>query len=389
LSNAKDKGMMPVDVEYEIKPYSHENFAQVVDLLQILWGDNYDANVSYFNWKYNDNPYTEHPLGIVALYNGKVVGFRGYFATKWQGGRKNSKIIVLTPGDTCVHRNHRRQGLSTAMAHRAMEEYQSKYKVFLNLTSNSKSTPGYLKLGFVSLTPKTRVIIFKNKKSLIYISEFLPNKLKNYLKSFGLLKSFLEKRSRLESHDEKDMPGEFDEILVVERPRPERMYNVFSKQKNEKNKIKLMQDMDFFRWRFNNKRNRYLFYFRMKDSLISGYVVVKLSKYNSRVGNIVDYAENDAGSIAKILKYVLEFKHFDILSMYSYGMSDDFLQILKSRPHTKNIVFQKKGIGEKDQLHLLVRPIRKKLFDSDWLIDGRDIKNFENWEIKPICSDAA
>ena len=375
-----------MDLEYEIKPFSQKHLAQVVNLLQILWGGNYDANMSYFNWKYNENPYTKHPCGIVALYNGIVVGFRGYFATKWYGGQKNGEIIILSPGDTCVHQDHRRKGLSIAMAHKAMEEYESTYIVFLNLSSNSKSMPGYMKMGFVPLAPKTRVTIYNNKKSLIYISEFVPNKVKNYLKSFGLLRSFLGKKRRFATPNKQEVLWEFNEIIFTDHPKPEGMYNVVSKKK-DKSKIKLIQDMDFFKWRFNNKRNKYLFYYRVKNRLITGYVIVKLSEYNFRDGKILDYAENDAGSIEKILKYILKFKHFDILSIYSYGMSENFLQILKNLPQTKNSVIKKKEIDEKDQLQLLVRPVKKKLFDSDWLIDGVDLKNIENWEIKPICSD--
>jgi len=89
-------------------------------------------------WKYDDNPYTESPLGIMALYKGKVVGFRGYFATRFQIKGKNDKIISLCPGDTCVHPDHRRKGLSVAMGNRASEEYSGKYLFFFEFVFDKK-----------------------------------------------------------------------------------------------------------------------------------------------------------------------------------------------------------------------------------------------------------
>ena len=71
-------------IDYETRRYRSEFFPQVVDQLQYLLGNDHNNNRSYFKWKYDDNPYTESPLGIMALYKGKVVGFRGYFATRFQ-----------------------------------------------------------------------------------------------------------------------------------------------------------------------------------------------------------------------------------------------------------------------------------------------------------------
>jgi GNAT superfamily N-acetyltransferase len=116
--------------EYEILLYHSEFFPQVVDLLKYLLGNDHNTNRDYFKWKYDDNPYTESPLGIMALYKGTVVGFRGYFATRFQIKGKNDKIISLCPGDTCVHPDHRRKGLSVTMGNRASEEYSGKHLFF-------------------------------------------------------------------------------------------------------------------------------------------------------------------------------------------------------------------------------------------------------------------
>ena len=77
---------------YEIKLYQADLMSQVVNLLPYLWGENHGQNLSYFKWKYHENPFTDNPLGIVTLYKGKVVGFRGYFSTKWKVRGKDHDI---------------------------------------------------------------------------------------------------------------------------------------------------------------------------------------------------------------------------------------------------------------------------------------------------------
>ena len=60
---------------YEISVYRPDFMSQVVNILCDLWGDDYDRNLSYFQWKYVENPSVEKPLGIVDLHKQKVVGF--------------------------------------------------------------------------------------------------------------------------------------------------------------------------------------------------------------------------------------------------------------------------------------------------------------------------
>ena len=110
---------------YDICLYTPEMMPQVVDLMAHLWAEDPRARQAYFRWKYVDNPCTEGPLGIVALSRGGVVGFRGYFAARYEIPDRTRDLIVLCAGDTCVHPDHRRMGLSVTMGNLAMEASSS------------------------------------------------------------------------------------------------------------------------------------------------------------------------------------------------------------------------------------------------------------------------
>ena len=142
----------------------------MVGLLGQLLGGDKLTNDTYFGWKYEQNPHAEKLLGIVALHEGKVVGFRGYSSARWHTGTGRT-MHVLVPGDTCVDAKHRQKGLSVAMGKLAMADYAATYQLFLNLSCTRNSLPGYLRLGFAPLADK------------VYLSRYGPLGLAWYVMS--------------------------------------------------------------------------------------------------------------------------------------------------------------------------------------------------------------
>jgi hypothetical protein len=351
--------------EYELKLYHPDLMAQVVSLLSHLWGNNHDQNLSYFQWKYHENPFTKNPLGIVTHYKGKVVGFRGYLATKWQVREKNYTFNVLCPGDTVVDPDHRRKRLSVIMGDRAMDEYESEYKVFFNFSSTKNSVPGYLRMGFIPLFNKAYI----NRDTIL-----------------GLMKFILTVNKREGLHQGKITFGDFGNIIVSDRPNPKEMSAVVHKQKSNGRKISLFQDEKFFTWRFSNNRRKYAFYYYQQNNNVNGYVVINVSENNKR-GFISDYSADDYVAIEEILNFILKNKHFEIVSIYSYSINNDLSKILrklrfKNKSLTRTIEKRKEG-----EWPLFIRPVKPDYGETDCFIEGLDIRKIESWEIKEICSD--
>lgn len=353
--------------EYEIRLYRSEFFPQVVDLLKYLIGNDHNINRDYFKWKYDDNPYTESPLGIMALYKGKVVGFRGYFATRFQIKGKNNEIISLCPGDTCVHLEHRRKGLSIAMGNRASEEYSGKYLFFLNLSSTKISLPGYLRMRFHPLASKT----YLTRCSMAGFVMFL----------FNIKKRFNQIAPKIKF-------GTFDDIIVSRQPRPKEMHFLIEREEVSADKITLYQDENFFRWRYANKHNKYIFLYRIKNEVITGYIVIRVSP-NNRRGYIVDHAQEDETSIEKILKFIIKARFFDVLSIYHFSLDNNIKHKLQDLGFKKVSLFRAIERRFNGELPLLIRPVKHNYSYSDFFVEGLDLREIENWHIKGICSDDA
>lgn len=351
---------------YEIFPYRSEFRDAVVNLLQYLWGEDSRANLSYFRWKYEENPYSDAPLGIVALCQGQIVGFRGYLPILFALFGKKNDFIILSPGDTCVHPDHRRKDLSIIMGNIATETLAPHYRLFFNTSCTRYSMPGYQKMGFLPLVPKFHV----SRCSVLGLARYiLATREKRPLEASGITY------------------GKFGNIVVADTPRPEEMASLAMRQHCRIPSIGLYRDEVFFRWRFANTRNKYVFYYRVLEGSVTGYVVMGISPNNQR-GYILDYAAEDNSAIREILGYIIKAKHFDILSIYDFGLD------IALRPILQSLGFKSKSllrvIEEKlnGEFPLLIRPVKKTCAESDFFIDGIDARKIENWSLMPICSDA-
>jgi len=353
--------------EYNISLYSPESLHQVVGLMQYLWGYDFDNNLNYFKWKYDENPYAKVPLGMVASIDSSIVGFRGYFATKWHIPSKDREIIVLNPGDTVVHPDHRMKGLSVKMGRMAMEVYASEYSILLNHSTSAKSTPGYLKMGFKPLLAKT------------ILSKY---------NSLGLSTFLIMSRLKPDAVKEKVVFGHSGQFTVSDKPRPEDMSVIIANQPRDDSRISLMQDEVFYRWRYNNQRNSYVFYYYKERQTIDSFIVVRLSR-NGRRGYICDYGAIDNHSFNKILKFIIKKKHFDVLSIYNLNIPPHLYKIFSSAGfREKNIL---RSIEQKINgvWPILIRPVNRNVNEADWFTGGIDLRQKDSWVLKEICSDSS
>ena len=137
-------------MKIEIKPYEAKYKDGVVDVLQYLWKFPKQERYDRFEWLYesNSNPSFKETIAVVGVNDeDEVVGFRGWVpGIIWQDGKK---YIVARAADVVVSPKGRRQGLFTRMTTYSIQYLRKKgVSGILNLSSNSQSNPGYIKLGW-------------------------------------------------------------------------------------------------------------------------------------------------------------------------------------------------------------------------------------------------
>jgi hypothetical protein len=202
----------------------------------------------------------------------------------------------------------------------------------------------------------------------------------------GMIKFLFNAKKRFNQIAPRIPFGTFDDIIVSRQPRPKEMHVLIERQEVSADKITLYQDEDFFRWRYANKHNKYVFLYRIKNEVITGYIVIRVSP-NNRRGYIVDYTQEDETSIEKILKFIIKASCFDVLSIYHFSLTDNIKHRLQDLGFKKVSLFRAIERRIKGELPLLIRPVKNSYSDKDFFVDGLDLRKIENWHIKGICSD--
>jgi hypothetical protein len=338
---------------YQIVKYDAKYKDEVILLFQYIWGQNFDINKSKFEWKYERNPQEKRTIAIVALFDNRVIGFRGFFASVYVC--KGKKIRVLSASDALVHPEHRRKGLFSKMTIKAFESYGNDYDVCINMSSNQYSAPGNIKLGFEPIAVR---------KSLKKVS--LKNSIRNWISNKTVFDFPLEKN-----------------IEISYKCNADQLSQIHLEFISNINSFCLLKNKQFFEWRFNNG-NKYVFICCKEKAMIIGYLVLLVKTYGAQ---IVDYAEiPGTRALEKLFLYLgkLQFSHLYIMNI---SLSLSLLKILRKSGFKDYGSIKKRIRKPYGNLHILLRPIAVKVSKPDWFHYDFYLKDINNWHFTGICSD--
>lgn len=358
----------------EIVRYRPEHFEGAISALAGLWPYERPLAERLFRWRHVENPFVDAPTGIVALDRGEVVGFRGYFAHAYAAD-DGEAFVVLHPCDTVVDAAHRNRGLSVAMGRLAADFDPARYRLQMSLTSSSQSRPGYLKLGFLPLASRV-TWMRKGLNPLVWLADAWSRRPAKPGRS--------DAPARLRQ-------GRFGDVLVSDAPRPAEMAAIIAAEPKDGAALRLVQDEAFFGWRYRNPVQRYAFYYRMDGDLAVAYAVFDISA-DGRCGSLLDYGEARAGLLEDALAHACTGGDFVALSALSYGLDARVRALLRAlgfRPvHTLKSLLRR-GSVEALAPPVLIRPVPARFDESAFRVGALDLRRFEDWRLKPVCSDAA
>jgi predicted N-acetyltransferase YhbS len=133
-------------VDYVLRPYEAGDAERIEPLLGPSESGEFRT---WFRQTYLDNPYVDHVPMFVAEADGEVVGTRPFTAYRIRAGSETE--LALLHRDTVVRPDHQRRGLFSDLTRLALDYYEDREPAFTFGHSNTKSFPGYRKLGWESL----------------------------------------------------------------------------------------------------------------------------------------------------------------------------------------------------------------------------------------------
>ena len=371
--------------EYKIIKYSSKYKNQVLELQKQLWGSDVKNNRAYFEWKYEQNPLVDEIPALIALFNGRVVAFRGFFPQAWclENG---AELKILSPSDLVVDSAHRRKGLFKALTKASFSVFESSgFKFFLNLSSNEKSSPGYLKMGWVPLMKRWYLIRYSWQgwiMQLIYKAfrmktlkpvATLIKRLRFSVESLKMGKASTLISFPVESGDEVFEPdgrqlvdsGEyrFDE---VDRLQKELSRGSFSH----------VHSREYMNWRMRSPRHNYRYIYCYKEGALAGYLILSRSAgRKGRLGHVVDYGILDDRVLSILMRHILKKYKLHGLQWTVYGNERGARYLFK------------KGFRIHQELNVLIRPVCPLISETDWVCADGNVLDEERWHIRGICSD--
>lgn len=358
---------------YTVRWFQNGDLDAFLELYQSVMGRT--KTEAWFDWKYIDNPYTDHIPIVVAEDESKLVGARGFLAIGMRKGK--NEYIAYQPCDTMVHRDHRRQGLFTEMTEAAINRYKDSDVDFFFNFPNDKSKRGNLKLGWQVVGNTSEYYRIENLERLI--SSFTDHRLFRAIAACGgpLYRQWHTAQGYFSGNSpsisvERHMNEEYSIRNVLE------FYREGSIER-----FHASRDVKFFNWRLDNPEWKYEIYTVCHEGRSQGAAIIGHQRKDSiKTVNFMDYLplqmETDP-SIFRSLYTAVQTYHPDADIYVASGttFSEDVL---------KGLGFLKKSKFPMNRFASSTSVIARTLSDG-WRIDGTDIREHDNWMLTLIEHD--
>ena len=378
---------------YEIVRYHPELKRQVIELQTHLWSPDLSLNTSYFEWKYERNPYLKEPLIYLAMHDGKAIGMRGFFGVQWECGVPTMRFTSLYADDMVIAPEHRNRGLMSKIMTFAFGDLATKeYKYAFNLSAGLPTLRSSLSMGWRSVgwvRPMRRrswpTATALQAGVLRRMQKLAPYSGRLFRLASGRL---VRLRHSLEDTDLEQINYTLKHtsgISVDDAPRCAAMAELVSRIGGT-GRIRHVRDSEYFQWRFQNPLSRYRYVFWGEDRL-DAYLVLQeyTSEYaNHRVLNIVNWEASSAITEERLLKVALTaFAKGRELMIWSATLSQPTIALLRKSgfrfltPPTNVTQFPPA---------ILVRPIAGFNLGGEWILGGRHLLDLATWDLQMLYS---
>jgi GNAT superfamily N-acetyltransferase len=378
-------------MNYEIIRYHPDLKAEIIKLQTHLWSPDLIQNASYFEWKYERNPYIREPLIYLAVHNDKPIGMRGFFGVQWQCGMPVQRFNGLYADDMVIAPEHRRVGLMSKIMTFAFKDLMGRgYEYVFNLSAVDVTLRSSLDMGWRSAgwvqpmrwrsrrTAAWRAVL-RLSTPLPFVSRCL-SRLASKRPRRSLKNADLTRLHQVLRHT--------PHISFLDVPRCKDMADLVERI-GATGRIAHARNGEYFQWRFQNPQSRYRFLFWQEMGRLEGYLV--LQEYTSDedqrdVLNIVDWEASRIGVKAGLLQTTISaFAGAVPILIWSATLPRQEIKLLQnSRFH----LLKPPREALRSPPAILVRPIDQARLAGEWKLANRPLLDLASWDMRMLYSMA-
>ena len=367
-------------------PYQPALKTQVIELQTHLWGPSLSLNTTYFEWKYERNPYIDEPLIFLAMHHDRAVGMRGFFGVQWEGGIPTEKCIGLYADDLVIVPEHRNQGLIPRIMAAAFEDLaKRRYQFVFNLSAGPVTFLSSLAMDWRSVGSmrpwRWRSWKAACKNGMYRLLKRWPGGSPKPAELF-LKWAASRRRPLAEVKNKGSRWPAGPEIAVEDSPRCAAMAELVERI-GSRGYLRHVRDQNYFDWRFQNPFSRYRFLFWGKDRLEGYLVLQEYTAADQEVINVVDWEATNIAVKDGLLKAAFYLTSNRYLIIWTASLTQETTDLLHRHGFTPLKGLQ--GLAH-HQPALLVRPIRSEALAGDWLLAGRPLTDMASWDLRMLYS---
>jgi GNAT superfamily N-acetyltransferase len=354
-----------VTAGYEIVRYAPEFREGVLRLQTHLWSPDVSVNDAYFAWKHEENPLQPAPLAWLALHEGRVVGMRSAFATRWEAGRPPERFEALYADDFAIAPDHRNRGLVSRLMETALADLARDGRdLLINLSAGPVTRLSSLVGGWKSVLLAEPVGRRSARAAslvrLYYTLGRLPLLAGGPARAAARAAGMSEPFSRFDRAIARSV-GRLTSTVRVERgPRAEPMAELVARLPYD-GRIRQVRDARYLAWRYRNPMH-------------SPRPVGRLC--------IADWEARDEATRMELLDAALACGGFAQLVVWSATVEEPTRRLLEKRG------FRPVDGGKTARGYpgLIVRSVLPGRPLAGWAIGGRRLLDRDSWELRMIYS---
>jgi N-acetylglutamate synthase-like GNAT family acetyltransferase len=125
---------------------TEDDIPAIVGLLKISLGESLmPKSEEFWRWKHVQNPFGVSPV-LLAEDEKNIIGVRAFMRWTWLSG--NQTIAAVRAVDTATHPGYQGKGIFSSLTKKLLKQCEEDGTQIVFNTPNSKSLPGYLKMGW-------------------------------------------------------------------------------------------------------------------------------------------------------------------------------------------------------------------------------------------------
>ncbi len=247
---------------YTFRRFTPEDTPGFLDLYETVWGRTRDRD--WFRWRFEANPYLDEVPMVVAESDGELVGAEPCLAFRLQVG--SERVLAFQPADWIVHPDHRRRGLMGSMADVLLEQYATDGPALYFNFPSPALVPGLQQLGWRMASRPSTYYRVQNPSAFVEYSR----------RKSGLQSTATAGLARLST------PLAHGYVDVLDRlchPAPEVTVDRYDSvpvdlltalyERAVPDRIHVVRDAAFYRWRFENPRWETTTYVARRDGEVA------------------------------------------------------------------------------------------------------------------------